>query len=142
MEALAAQIHATQTVETSSLALAVAPERAHRFMVAWQEALKALAHRASPPESYIQMASTAVAAGDPGAALRTAQRALALTPKWPTAQQVVQALERTLNAHRKQRKTAHPIAWPALPDPLLRATINVGKIDVDGWFRESGITNY
>lgn len=93
MEALAAQIHATQTVETSSLALAlalaVAPERAHRFMVAWQEALKALAHRAYPPESFIQMASTAVAVGHPEASQFAAHRLLDLMPERPTAQQVV-----------------------------------------------------
>jgi len=125
MEALAAQIHATQTVETGSLALAVATERARRFMLAWQEALEALDHRASPPESYIQMASTAVAAGDPEAALRAAQRALALTPKWTTAQQVDQALVRTLNAHRKQRKKANPIAWPELLDQNRKPRLSV-----------------
>jgi cellulose synthase/poly-beta-1,6-N-acetylglucosamine synthase-like glycosyltransferase len=74
------------------------------------------------------MASTAVAAGDPEAALRAAQRALALTPKWPTAQQVVTALERTLNAHRKQRKTANPIAWPELPDPTRKPRLSVCMI--------------
>ena len=89
MEALAAQIHATQTVETGSLALAVATERARRFMVAWHEAVKALAHRASPPESYIQMAITAVAVGDQEAAQSAAQRLLDLTPRRLTAQQLV-----------------------------------------------------
>ena len=74
------------------------------------------------------MASTAVAAGDPEAALRAAQRALALTPKWPTAQQVVTALERTLNSHRKQRKKANPIAWPELPDPERKPRLSVCMI--------------
>jgi len=52
METLAASIPFTQTVEIGSLALAMATERARRFMVAWQEALKALAHQVFPPESY------------------------------------------------------------------------------------------
>ena len=68
METLAAPIPFTQTVEIGSLALAMATERARRFMVAWQEALKALAHQVSRRESYIQTAGTAVAVGDPEAA--------------------------------------------------------------------------
>lgn len=89
METLAAPIPFTQTVEIGSLALAMATERARRFMVAWQEALKALAHQVSPPESYIQTASTAVAVGDPEAAESAAQRLLDLTPRRLTAQQLV-----------------------------------------------------
>ena len=85
METLAAPIPFTQTVEIGSLALAMATERARRFMVAWQEALKALAHQASPSESYIQTASTAVAVGDPEAAQSAAQRLLDLTPRRLTA---------------------------------------------------------
>jgi cellulose synthase/poly-beta-1,6-N-acetylglucosamine synthase-like glycosyltransferase len=69
-----------------------------------------------------------VAAGDPEAGLRAAQRALALTPKWTTAQQVVAALERTLNAHRKHRKKANPIAWPALPEPNRKPRLSVCMI--------------
>ena len=128
MEALPPQSSATPVAEIGSLARAVEAERAGRYVVAWQEALKAIALRPFHPEAYIQMASTAVAAGDPEAALAAAQRALALTPKWPTAQQVVQALERTLNAHRKQRKTANPIAWPALPDPNRKPRLSVCMI--------------
>ena len=128
MEALPPQSSATPIAEIGSLARAVAAERAGHYVAAWQEALKAIALRPFHPEAYIQMASTAVAAGDPEAALAAAQRALALTPKWPTAQQVVQALERTLNAHRKQRKTANPIAWPALPDPNRKPRLSVCMI--------------
>ena len=128
MEALPPQSSATPIAEIGSLARAVEAERAGRYVAAWQEALKAIALRPFHPEAYIQMASTAVAAGDPEAALAAAQRALALTPKWPTAQQVVQALERTLNAHRKQRKTANPIAWPALPDPNRKPRLSVCMI--------------
>ena len=128
MEALPPQTSATPIAEIGSLARAVEAERAGRYVAAWQEALKAIALRPFHPEAYIQMASTAVAAGDPEAALAAAQRALALTPKWPTAQQVVQALERTLNAHRKQRKTANPIAWPALPDPNPKPRLSVCMI--------------
>ena len=128
MEAQPSQSSPTPIAEIGSLARAVEAERAGRYVVAWQEALKAIALRPFHPEAYIQMASTAVAAGDPEAALRAAQRALALTPKWPTAQQVVQALQRTLNAHRKQRKTAHPIAWPELPDPNRKPRLSVCMI--------------
>ena len=128
MEALPPQSSATPIAEIGSLARAVEAERAGRYVAAWQEALKAIALRPFHPEAYIQMASTAVAAGDPEAALAAAQRALALTPKWPTAQQVVQALERTLNAHRKQRKKANPIAWPALPDPNRKPRLSVCMI--------------
>jgi tetratricopeptide (TPR) repeat protein len=95
---------------------------------AWHEALKAIALRPFHPEAYIQMASAAVAAGDPEAGLSAARRALALTPKWTTAQQVVAALERTLNAHRKQRKQANPIAWPELPDPNRKPRLSVCMI--------------
>ena len=128
MEAPPPQSSTTPIAEIGSLARAVEAERAGRYVAAWQEALKAIALRPFHPEAYIQMASTAVAAGDPEAALAAAQRALALTPKWPTAQQVVQALERTLNAHRKQRKTANPIAWPALPDPNRKPRLSVCMI--------------
>ena len=128
MEAQPPQSSTTPIAEIGSLARAVEAERAGRYVAAWQEALKAIALRPFHPEAYIQMASTAVAAGDPEAALAAAQRALALTPKWPTAQQVVQALERTLNAHRKQRKTANPIAWPALPDPNRKPRLSVCMI--------------
>ena len=112
MEALAAQIHATQTVETGSLTLAVATERDRRCMVSWHEALKALAHRASPPESYIQMASTAVAVGDPEASQSVAQRLLDLTPRLFTTQQRVRVPKRTFNPHRKPRKKANSIPCP------------------------------
>jgi tetratricopeptide (TPR) repeat protein len=128
MEAQPSQSSPTPIAEIGSLARAVEAERAGRYVVAWQEALKAIALRPFHPEAYIQMASTAVAAGDPEAALRAAQRALALTPKWPTAQQVVTALERTLNAHRKQRKKANPIAWPELPDPNRKPRLSVCMI--------------
>jgi glycosyltransferase involved in cell wall biosynthesis len=37
-------------------------------------------------------------------------------------------LERTLNAHRKQRKKANPIAWPALPDPNRKPRLSVCMI--------------
>ncbi len=119
---------ATPIAEIGSLARTLEAERAGSYVAAWQEALKAIALRPFHPEAYIQMASTAVAAGDPEAALRAAQRALALTPKWPLAQQVVTALERTLNAHRKQRKTANPIAWPALPHPNRKPRLSVCMI--------------
>ena len=128
MEAPPPQSSATPIAEIGSLARAVEAERAGRYVAAWQEALKAIALRPFHPEAYIQMASTAVAAGDPEAALAAAQRALALTPKWPTAQQVVQALERTLNAQRKQRKTANPIVWPALPAPDRKPRLSVCMI--------------
>jgi glycosyltransferase involved in cell wall biosynthesis len=128
MEAQPSQSSPTPIAEIGSLARAVEAERGGRYVVAWQEALKAIALRPFHPEAYIQMASTAVAAGDPEAALRAAQRALALTPKWPTAQQVVTALERTLNAHRKQRKKANPIAWPELPDPNRKPRLSVCMI--------------
>ena len=70
----------------------------------------------------------AMAAGDSEVALAAAQRALALTSKWPTAQQVVTALERTLNAHRKQSKRANPIAWPELADPNRKPRLSVCMI--------------
>jgi hypothetical protein len=101
---------ATSNAEIGSLARAVECERAGRDVVAWQEALKAIYLRPFHPEAYIQMASTAMAAGHPKADLGAAQRASALTPGWSTAQQVDQALERTLNAQRKQCKKANPIA--------------------------------
>lgn len=128
MEAQPPSIPPTPVTEIGSLVRAVEAERAGRYVEAWHEALKAIALRPFHPEAYIQMASTAVAAGDPEAGLRAAQRALALTPKWTTAQQVVAALERTLNAHRKQRKKANPIAWPALPDPNRKPRLSVCMI--------------
>jgi len=128
MEAQSPAIPPTPVTEIGSLVRAVEAERAGRYVEAWHEALKAIALRPFHPEAYIQMASTAVAAGDPEAALRAAQRAVALTPKWPTAQQVVTALERSLNAHRKQRKKANPIAWPALPDPNRKPRLSVCMI--------------
>jgi glycosyltransferase involved in cell wall biosynthesis/DNA-binding SARP family transcriptional activator len=128
MEAQPPVISPTPVTEIGSLVRAVEAERAGRYVEAWHEALKAIALRPFHPEAYIQMASTAVAAGDPEAALRAAQRAVALTPKWPTAQQVVTALERSLNAHRKQRKKANPIAWPALPDPNRKPRLSVCMI--------------
>ncbi len=118
----------TSVAEIGSLARAVEAERAGRYVEAWTEALKAISLRPFHPEAYIQMASTAVAAGDPEAALRAAQRALALTPKWPTAQQVVTALERSLKARGKQRQKAHPIAWPELPDPNRKPRLSVCMI--------------
>ena len=128
MEAQPPSIPPTPITEIGSLVRAVEAERAGRYVEAWHEALKAIALRPFHPEAYIQMASTAVAAGDPEAGLRAAQRAMALTPKWTTAQQVVAALERTLNAHRKQRKKANPIAWPALPDPNRKPRLSVCMI--------------
>ncbi len=128
MEAQPPQLSPTSIPEIGSLDLAVEAERAGRYVVAWQEALKAIAHRPFHPEAYIQMASAAVGAGDPEAALRAAQRALALTPKWPTAQEVVTALERTLKAHRKQGKKANPIGWPELPDPNRKPRLSVCMI--------------
>jgi hypothetical protein len=128
MGAQPSQSSTTPIAEIASLARAVEAERAGLYVVAWQEALKAIAIRPFHPEACIQMASTAVAAGDPEAAVRAAQRAQALTPKWPTAQQVVQALERTLNSHRKQRKKANPIAWPELPDPNRKPRLSVCMI--------------
>jgi len=128
MEAQPLSIPPTPVTEIGSLVRAVEAERAGRYVEAWHEALKAIALRPFHPEAYIQMASTAVAAGDPEAGLRAAQRALALTPKWTTAQQVVAALERTLNAHRKQRKQANPIAWPALSDPNRKPRLSVCMI--------------
>jgi tetratricopeptide (TPR) repeat protein len=128
MEVQPPPIPTTPVTEIGSLVRAVEAERAGRYVEAWHEALKAIALRPFHPEAYIQMASTAVAAGDPEAALRAAQRALALTPKWPTAQQVVTALQRTLNAHRKQPKKANSIAWPALPDPNRKPRLSVCMI--------------
>ena len=128
MEVQPLQSSSKPIAEIGSLARAVEAERAGRYVVAWQEALNAIALRPFHPEACIQMASTAVAAGDPEAALRAAQRALALTPEWPTAQQVVQALERTLNAHRKQRKKSNPIAWPELPDLNRKPRLSVCMI--------------
>ena len=92
MEAQPLSISPTLVTEIGSLVRAVEAERAGFYVEAWNEALKAIALRPFHPEAYIQMASTAVAAGDPEAGLRAAQRALALTPKWTTAQQVVAAL--------------------------------------------------
>jgi hypothetical protein len=128
MEADLLAISPTPDSEIGFPARVVDAEPAKSYVVAWQEALKAIALRPFHPEAYIQMASTAVAEGDPEAALRVAQRALALTPKWPSTQHVVQALERTLNAHRKKRKTANPIAWPALPDPNRKPRLSVCMI--------------
>ena len=128
MEAQPPPIQPTPVTDIGSLARAVEAEHSGRYVEAWQEALKAITLRPFHPEAYIQMASTAVAAGDPEAALRAAQRALALTPKWPTAQQVVTALERTINSHRKQRKKANPIAWPALPAPNRKLRLSVCMI--------------
>jgi glycosyltransferase involved in cell wall biosynthesis len=53
---------------------------------------------------------------------------LALTPKWPTAQQVVTVLERSLKARGKQRQKAQPIAWPELPDPNRKPRLSVCMI--------------
>ena len=119
---------ATPNAEIGFLARAVGCDRVGRYVVAWQEALKAISLRPFHPKAYIQMTSTAVAPGDPEAALPAAQRASDLTPKWPTVHQVVQALERTLNAHRKQRKTANPIARPISKSspPCSLATILAG----------------
>ena len=128
MEAQPSQSSPTPIAEIGSLARAVEAERAGRYVEAWTEALKAISLRPFHPEAYIQMASTAVAAGDPEAALRAAQRALALTPKWPTAQQVVTALERTLKARGNQRQKTHPIAWPELPDPNRKPRLSVCMI--------------
>ena len=119
---------ATPIAEIGSLARTLEAERAGKYVAAWQEALKAIALRPFHPEAYIQMASTAVAAGDPEAALAAAQRALALTPKWPTAQQVVKTLERTLNAHRKHRKKFSHIVWPELPDLNRKPRLSVCMI--------------
>jgi len=73
----------TSVAEIGSLARAVEAERAGRYVEAWTEALKAISLRPLHPEAYIQIASTAVAAGDPEAALRAAQRALALSRTGP-----------------------------------------------------------
>ena len=128
MEAQPPPIQPKPVTDIGSLARAVEAEHSGRYVAAWHEALKAISLRPFHPEAYIQMASTAVAAGDPEAALRAAQRALALTPKWPTAQQDVTALERTINSHRKQRKKANPIAWPALPAPNRKPRLSVCMI--------------
>ena len=61
---------AAPIAEIGSLARAVEAERAGRYIAAWQEALKGIALRPFHPEAYIQMASTAVAAGDPEALKR------------------------------------------------------------------------
>ena len=119
---------ATPISEIGSLARAVEAERAGRYVAAWHEALKAISLRPFHPEAYIQMASAAVAAGDPESALTAAHRALALTPNWPIAQEVVKALERTLNTHLKQRKEANSIAWPELPDPNRKPRLSVCMI--------------
>ena len=119
---------AAHIAEIGSLARTLEAERAGKYVAAWQEALKAISLRPFHPEAYIQMASTAVAAGDTDAALSAAQRALTLTPKWPTAQQVVKTLERTLNAKRKQRKKPNPIAWPELPDLKRKPRLSVCMI--------------
>ena len=128
MKALAAQIHVTQTIETGSLALAVPTERARRFMLAWQEALEALDHRASPPESYIQMTSTAVAVGDPEASQFAAQRLLDLTPRLFTTQRRVRVPKRTFNFHRKPRKKVNSIPCPELPEPNRKPRLSVCMI--------------
>ena len=128
MGAQPSQSSTTPIAEIAFLTRAVEAEWAGLYVATWQEALKAIALRPFHPEARIQMASTAVAAGDPEAALKAAQRAQALTPKWPTAQLVVQALERTLNAHRKQPKKANPIAWPELPDPNRKPRLSVCMI--------------
>jgi hypothetical protein len=119
---------ATPISEIGSLARAVEAERAGRYVSAWHEALKAISLRPFHPEAYIQMASAAVAAGDPESALTAAQRALALTSNWPIAQEVVKTLERTLNTHLKLRKEANSIAWPALPDPNRKPRLSVCMI--------------
>ena len=67
MEAQPPQSSTTPIAEIGSLARAVEAERAGRYVAAWQEALKVIALRPFHPEAYIQMASTAVAAGDPEA---------------------------------------------------------------------------
>jgi len=59
MEAQPPQSSPTPNAEIGSLARAVEAERAGRYVVAWQEALKAIALRPFHPEAYIQMASTA-----------------------------------------------------------------------------------
>jgi hypothetical protein len=59
MEAQPSQSSPTPIAEIGSLARAVEAERAGRYVVAWQEALKAIAVRPFHPEAYIQMASTA-----------------------------------------------------------------------------------
>jgi tetratricopeptide (TPR) repeat protein len=128
MEAQPPQSSPTPIAEIGSLARAVEAERGGRYVLAWQEALKAIALRPFHPEAYIQMASTAVAAGDPEAALTAAQRALSLTPKWPTAQQVVAALERSLNSLGRKRQKVNPIAWPELPDPNRKPRLSVCMI--------------
>ena len=71
MEAQPPQSSPTPIAEIGSLARAVEAERAGHYVVAWQEALKAIALRPFHPEAYIQMASTAVAAGDLEAAMTT-----------------------------------------------------------------------
>ncbi len=118
----------TPVSEIGSLARAVEAERDGRYVVAWQEALNAIAVRPFHPEAYIQMASSAVAAGDHEAALSAARRALALTPKWLTAQQVVKAIEGSLNSQRQQAKRKEPITWPVLPDPKRKPRLSVCMI--------------
>ena len=118
----------TPVTEVGSLVAALEAERAGRHVDAWREALKAIARRPFHPEAYIQMASAAVAAGDPEAALNAARRALHLTPDWPTAQQVVQALERTLEAQKKAGWTSPGIQWPELPDPNRKPRLSVCMI--------------
>jgi hypothetical protein len=80
MEADLLAISPTPDSEIGFLARVVDAERAGSYVVAWQKALKAIALRPFHPEAYIQMASDAVAADDSGAALRAAQRTLAITP--------------------------------------------------------------
>jgi hypothetical protein len=58
MEAQPPQSSPTPIAEIGSLARAVEAERAGRYVVAWQEALKAIALRPFHPEAYIQMTST------------------------------------------------------------------------------------
>ena len=59
MEAQPPQSSPIPITEIGSLARAVEAERAGRYVVAWQEALKAIAFRPFHPEAYIQMTSTA-----------------------------------------------------------------------------------
>lgn len=128
MEAQSHPKDSVSVTEIGSLATAVAAEKAGRHIEAWQEALKAILLRPFHPEAYIQMASAAVAAGDPEAALEAARRALRLTPKWATAQQVVQALERNLEAKRRVGWASPGIPWPALPDPDRKPRLSVCMI--------------
>ena len=62
------------------------------YYLAWTEAIKSINQHPFHPEAYIQMASAAFSAKDPKAALSAAERALDLTPKWPTAIKLVKTL--------------------------------------------------